>query len=68
MASSFMLGQGLALFVASLAGGYIIVSLGYQALFLVAAALMGAGALLFWSRFHAWGSKEARQPLAKVGE
>jgi MFS family permease len=68
MASSFMLGQGLALFVASLAGGYVIVSLGYPALFLVAAALMGAGALLFWSRFHSSGSEGAGQPLAKVGE
>ena len=60
MASSFMLGQGLALFVASLVGGYIIVSLGYPALFLVAASLMGAGALLLWSRFHPFGSEGAR--------
>jgi predicted MFS family arabinose efflux permease len=63
-----MLGQGLALFAASLAGGYMIVSLGYPALFLAATALMGAGALLFWSRFHSSGKEEARQPLAEVGE
>ena len=68
MASSFMLGQGLALFVAALAGGYIIVSLGYRALFLVAAGLMGAGALLFWSRFHSPGREGVRQPSAKAGQ
>jgi predicted MFS family arabinose efflux permease len=68
MASSFMLGNGLALSAAALAGGYIIVSLGYPALFLVATGLMGAGALLFWSRFHSSGSEGAGQPLAKVGE
>jgi len=68
MASSFMLGQGLAFFAAALAGGYIIVSLGYQTLFLVATGLMGAAALFFWSRFRSPGNEGSRQALAEVGE
>lgn len=63
MASSFMLGQGLAFTAASLAGGYVIVSRGYQALFLLAAGLMAAAAVFFWARFGRSGRAGARQPL-----
>jgi len=68
MAASFMLGQGLAFSAASLAGGYIIVSLGYRTLFLVATGLMGAAALFFWFRFRSPGNEGARQPPADPGE
>jgi MFS family permease len=71
MASAFMLGNGLALSAASLAGGYIIAGLGYQALFLAAAGLSGAGALLFWLRFRSIrlpGSEPAPQPLTHAEE
>ncbi len=52
MASSFMLGAGLAFSAASLIGGYAITSLGYRPLFLVATGFMAAGAFFFWSRFR----------------
>ncbi len=64
MASSFMLGAGLAFAAASLAGGYAIVSLGYQTLFLAAIALMAAGAFFFWLRFRGAGSEGTPQPQA----
>lgn len=47
MASSFMLGAGLAFAAMSLIGGYAIVSLGYRALFLLAAGLAATGGIFF---------------------
>jgi MFS family permease len=52
MASSFMMGAGLALSAVSLAGGYVIVALGYETLFLGAVALVAASGLLFWTLFR----------------
>jgi hypothetical protein len=68
MASSFMLGQGLAFAAASLAAGYMIVSLGYPVLFLAAAGFMGAAALFFWSHFRSHRQKETRRPITELGE
>jgi len=42
----------------ALAGGYIIAGLGYRSLFLLAAALMAGGALLFW----AWARHQGGKP------
>jgi MFS family permease len=52
MASAFMMGAGLAFSVVSLVGGYAIVTLGYNTLFLVATGLMAAGGLFFWFVFR----------------
>jgi MFS family permease len=60
MASAFMLGAGLAFAGVSLAGGYMIVTLGYPSLFLIAAGLAAAGALLFWSCFRTPRGEMAR--------
>jgi MFS family permease len=52
MASAFMMGAGLAFSGMSLAGGYVIVALGYRILFLAGAGMMAVGGLLFWSYFR----------------
>ena len=52
MASAFMMGAGLAFSGMSLAGGYVIVALGYRILFLAGAGMMATGGLLFWSYFR----------------
>ena len=52
MASAFMLGAGLAFTTTSLSGGYVIVALGYRALFLISTGLMVAAILLFWFYFR----------------
>jgi MFS family permease len=63
MASSFMMGAGLAFSAVSLAGGYVIVSFGYETLFLGAVALMVASGLLFWTLFRVPHGKLAPQRL-----
>jgi MFS family permease len=68
MASSFMMGAGLAFSVVSLAGGYIIVTLGYEALFLGAAALMAASGLLFWALFRVPHGRLTPQTLPERAE
>ena len=52
MSGANTMAVGLSWFVAALAGGYIIVALGYRSLFLLGAALTAAGALLFWAYFR----------------
>jgi MFS family permease len=52
MASAFMMGAGLAFSGTSLAGGYLIATLGYGALFLTTIGLLVAGALAFWLFFR----------------
>jgi MFS family permease len=68
MASSFMMGAGLAFAAISLAGGYIIVSLGYEALFLGAIVLVAASGLLFWSLFRVPRGEMARETQPESGE
>jgi MFS family permease len=67
MASAFMLGAGLSFAGVSLAGGYMIVTLGYQSLFLIAAGLAATGALLFWLCFRTPRGQMARPSLPKTG-
>jgi predicted MFS family arabinose efflux permease len=52
MASAFMMGAGLAFSGVSLAGGYVIVALGYPALFVIGTVMVAAGALTFWTCFR----------------
>jgi hypothetical protein len=52
MASSFMMGAGLAFAAVTLLGGFGIVALGYPAFFLVSAGLSIGGGLLFWIYFR----------------
>jgi predicted MFS family arabinose efflux permease len=68
MASSFMMGAGLAFSAVSLAGGYVIVAFGYEALFLGAMALMAACGLLFWALFRVPHGKLAPQPSPEHAE
>jgi MFS family permease len=68
MASSFMMGAGLAFSVVSLAGGYVIVTYGYQTLFLGAVALMAASGLLFWALFRVPRGELASQTLPERAE
>lgn len=68
MASAFMMGAGLAFSAASLTGGYAIVALGYNTLFLVGAGLIAAGGVLFWSWFRVPRGQMARQRLPETGE
>lgn len=63
MASAFMMGAGFAFSVASLVGGYAIVTLGYNLLFLVGAGLITAGGFLFWACFRVPRGETAGQPL-----
>jgi MFS family permease len=68
MASAFMLGSGSAFATLSLVGGYIIVSLGYRTLFLVATGLIGAATLLFWFYFRIPRGELARPILPEGSE
>ena len=67
MASSFMMGAGLAFSAISLAGGYVIVTFGYQTLFLGAVVLMAASGLLFWTLFRVPRGEMACQTLPGSG-
>jgi MFS family permease len=66
MASSFMMGAGLAFSGVSLAGGYAIVTLGYRTLFLIATGLMVAGAILFWFWFRVPRGELSRPSLSQI--
>jgi predicted MFS family arabinose efflux permease len=68
MASAFMLGSGLAFATLSLAGGYIIVSLGYRTLFLTATAMVAAATILFWFYFRIPRGEMAHPVLPHGGE
>jgi MFS family permease len=68
MASAFMMGAGLAFAAISLAGGYIIVTFGYETLFLSAIVLVAASGLLFWSLFRVPRGEMARETLPESGE
>jgi predicted MFS family arabinose efflux permease len=63
MASAFMMGAGLAFATVSLAGGYVIVELGYRALFLVAIGLIAAAVLFFCFYFRIPRGEMARRTL-----
>jgi MFS family permease len=63
MASAFMMGAGLAFSAVSLLGGYAIVTLGYNFLFLVATGLIAAGGLFFWFVFRVRRGELARRFL-----
>jgi MFS family permease len=67
MASAFMMGVGLALAGVSLAGGYVIVVLGYRNLFLLSAGLTAAGALAFWACFRSPRGELARESPSQTG-
>jgi MFS family permease len=67
MSSSFMMGAGLAFSAVSLAGGYVIVTFGYETLFLGAIVLMAAAGLLFWSLFRVPRGEMARHILPGSG-
>jgi MFS family permease len=68
MASVFMLGAGLAYSGMSLAGGYIVVAVGYRVLFLVASGMLATGAVLFWAYFRVPRGELARAPEVEAGE
>ena len=68
MASAFMMGAGLAFAAVSLAGGYVIVELGYRALFLVAIGLIAAAVLFFWFYFRVPRGEMARRTVPKGDE
>jgi MFS family permease len=68
MASVFMLGAGLAYSGTSLAGGVLIVSVGYRVLFLVASGMIATGAVLFWAYFRVPRGELARAPAVEAGE
>jgi MFS family permease len=66
MASSFMMGAGLAFSAVSLAGGYVIVAFGYETLFLGAMGLMAASGLLFWALFRVPRGKLPPKPCPRA--
>ena len=68
MASAFMMGAALAFAAVALIGGYAIVTMGYQALFLVAIGLMAAGGIVFWFWFRVPRGESTHQPAAEVGD
>jgi MFS family permease len=68
MASSFMLGAGLAYSAMSLAGGYVIVAVGYRFLFLMASGLIATGAVLFWAYFRVPRGEMARASAGEADE
>ena len=68
MASSFMLGAGLAYSAMSLAGGFVIVAVGYRLLFLIASGLIATGAVLFWAYFRVPRGEMARQSMPASGD
>ncbi len=63
MASAFMMGAGLAFAIVSLAGGYLIVGLGYRAFFLISTGLIATATLFFWFYFRVPRGELARQPF-----
>ena len=65
MASAFMMGAGLAYSGVSLLGGFVIVGSGYRVLFLLAATLSAAGALLFWAYFRVPRGEMVRLPTSE---
>jgi MFS family permease len=67
MSSAFMMGAGLAFSAVSLAGGYVIVTFGYETLFLGAVVLMSAAGFLFWFLFRVPRGEIARQTLPGSG-
>lgn len=67
MSSSFMMGAGLAFSAVSLAGGYVIVTFGYDTLFLGAIVLVAASGLLFWSLFRVPRGEMAHPTLPGSG-
>jgi hypothetical protein len=68
MASVFMLGAGLAYSGMALAGGVLIVAVGYRVLFLVASGMVTTGAVLFWAYFRVPRGELARAPVVEAGE
>jgi hypothetical protein len=52
----------------SLAGGYIIVALGYRLLFLAGAGMIAASAWLFWAYFRVPRGEMAHAPLVEAGQ
>jgi MFS family permease len=60
MASAFMMGAGLAFAAVSLAGGYLIVGLGYRVLFLISTGSLAAATLFFWLYFRTPRGEMAR--------
>jgi hypothetical protein len=68
MASMFMLGAGLAYSGMSLAGGFIIVAVGYRFLFLIASGMIVTGAVLFWVYFRVPRGELARASAVEAGE
>jgi MFS family permease len=68
MASVFMMGAGLAYSSVSLAGGYIIVALGYRTLFWLGAGLTAMEAIAFWYWFRVPRGEMPRQPQLKAAK
>ena len=68
MASAFMMGAGLAYATLSLAGGYLIVELGYRALFLISTGLIAAATLFFWLYFRTPRGEMARPAVPESAE
>jgi MFS family permease len=66
MASAFMMGPGLSYALVSLVGGFAIMSVGYQTVFLVSALLAFAAGLLFWFWFRVPRGEMARQPVPEA--
>ncbi len=68
MASAFMLGAGIAFSAMSLAGGYVIVALGYRTLFLAGAGLTVAAGLCFGFYFRVPRGELAQPSPTETGE
>jgi len=68
MASAFMMGAGLAFALVSLAGGFLIVGLGYRSFFLISTGLLVAATLLFWLYFRVPRGEMARPSAPVSGE
>jgi predicted MFS family arabinose efflux permease len=68
MASAFMMGAALAFAVVAFIGGYAIVTLGYQALFLVAASLSAASGFVYWFWFRVPRGEQDRQSRPRIGD
>jgi predicted MFS family arabinose efflux permease len=62
MSAAMNIGVGMSIAAMSLWGGYAIAVVGYRSLFLVAAGLTVAGALLFWFFFRVPRGEMARAP------
>jgi MFS family permease len=68
MASAFMMGAGLAFSVMALVSGYAITALGYRPIFLAAAGLVAASALVFGAYFRVPRGEMARQLVLETVE